>query len=347
MFGTELWKSDGTEAGTTRVRDINFGAANSTPSALLAVDPLLFNTDLFFVADDGVNGRELWRSDGTDAGTAIVRDINSGSGDSFPSSLTAINGVLFFAAYDGPVRGRELWKSDGTEVGTALVKDINTDMAADAGYSSPSFFTNVNGTLFFSANDGFHKVGLWKSDGTDAGSSWITSFNPSGTDPGPLYFAVMSSTLFFQANNAICGGVSLCGVELWQTDGTGAGTAQVKDINPETEGDSGPSFLTPVNTAVFFFTAFDGPASTGGGDHGVELWKSDGTVVGTCLVKDIWSGITTSNPFGLTAMNGELFFSADDGNHGVELWKSDGTDTGSTCGPTTGSGTVLVKDIQP
>jgi ELWxxDGT repeat protein len=101
-----------------------------------------------------------------------------------------------------------------------------------------------------------------------------------------------------------------------------------------------------VNSTVFF-TAIDGPATAGGGDHGVELWKSDGTETGTVLVKDIWSGPTTSNPFGLTAMSGALFFSADDGVHGVELWKSDGTDTGTTCDPGTGAGTCLVLDIKP
>lgn len=355
-FGIELWKSDGTEGGTVRVRDINFGAANSTPSVLLAVDPLVFNTDLFFVADDGANGRELWRSNGTDSGTVIVKDINPtlkdsndislGTEDSSPSSLTVMNGEVFFAAYDGPVRGRELWKSDGTLAGTVLVKDINTDTAVENGYSFPSFLTNVNGTLFFSANDGIHKVGLWKSDGTDAGSSWIMGFNPQGTDPGPLYFLGMNGTLFFQANNAICGGVFLCGVELWSIDGTGAGTAQVKDINPATEGDSGPSFLTPVNANIFFFTAFDGPASAGG-DHGVELWKSDGTEAGTCLVKDVWPGTTTSNPFGLTAMNGAMFFTADDGVNGVELWRSEGTDTGTACDQATGTSTRLVLNIRP
>lgn len=144
--------------------------------------------------------------------------------------------MVFFAAYDGTALGRELWRSDGTDAGTVLVKDINTDTAVENGYSFPSFLTNVNGTLFFQANDGFHKVGLWKSDGTDPGSSWIMGFNPQGTDPGPLYFTALNGTLFFQANDEICG-VSLCGVELWRSDGTGPGSVQVKDINPDTEGD--------------------------------------------------------------------------------------------------------------
>lgn len=98
-----------------------------------------------------------------------------------------------------------------------------------------------------------------------------------------------------------------------------------------------------MNSSVFFFTAFDGSAS----DHGVELWKSDGTDSGTCLVKDIWPGSTTSNPFGLTVMNGALFFSADDGTNGVELWTSEGTDTGTACDQATGTSTRLVPNIRP
>jgi ELWxxDGT repeat protein len=64
---------------------------------------------LFLWADDVVNGRELWKSDGTAAGTVLVGDIWSGSPSSFPAWLYYVNGTLFFSADDG-VNGRELWK---------------------------------------------------------------------------------------------------------------------------------------------------------------------------------------------------------------------------------------------
>jgi ELWxxDGT repeat protein len=92
------------------VRDINPGG-NSYPQYFTNV-----NGTVFFRADDGVNGVELWKSDGTSAGTVKVKDINP-TGSSFPYYLTNVNGTLFFRADDG-VNGVELWKSDGTPDGT-------------------------------------------------------------------------------------------------------------------------------------------------------------------------------------------------------------------------------------
>ena len=100
---------------------------------------------LFFAANDGTQGTELWKSDGTAAGTVLVKDINPGSAGFTPRYLTNVNGTLFFSANDG-THGVELWKSDGTAAGTVLVKDIRP--GSDGSY--PGNLTNVNGTLFFS-----------------------------------------------------------------------------------------------------------------------------------------------------------------------------------------------------
>jgi len=114
------------------------------------------NGTLFFSASDGTNGTELWKSNGTEAGTVLVKDIYYPGGSSSPVYLTDVNGVLFFRANDG-TNGIELWKSDGTEDGTVLVKDIYPGASG----SSPLFLTDANGTLFFSANDGTHGAELW------------------------------------------------------------------------------------------------------------------------------------------------------------------------------------------
>ena len=356
--GTELWKTDGTSAGTVLVRDINPGANSSIPSNLTNV-----NGTLYFSATDGTNGTELWKSDGTSAGTVLVRDINPGPNGSIPSNLTNINGTLYFSATDG-TNGTELWKSDGTSAGTVLVRDIFTGSgsssspsnltnitgtlyfsAADitngrelwksdgtsagtvlvrdinsGGSSSPSNLTNVNGALYFSASDGTNGTELWKSDGTSAGTVLVRDINPGPGSSSPFNLTNINGTLYFSATD------SSNGTELWKSDGTSAGTVLVRDINPGS-GSSNPSILININ-GTLYFSATDGST-------GIELWKTDGTSAGTVLVRDINSGSGISSPSNLTNINGTLYFSANDGTNGQELWKSDGTS----------AGTVLVRDI--
>jgi ELWxxDGT repeat protein len=124
--GQELWESDGTAAGTILVRDIHPGPRPLPPrSGYVGPYSLTeMSGTLYFAADDGVHGTELWKSDGTREGTAMVRDIHPGPVGSGPGFLTDVNGTLIFSASDG-VHGQELWKSDGTKAGTVMVKDID------------------------------------------------------------------------------------------------------------------------------------------------------------------------------------------------------------------------------
>ena len=111
----------GSAAATLSVRlfrDLNPGTDSGSPQNLVVV-----HGSLYFSATDGTNGVELWKTDGTAAGTVMVKNINS-TGDSSPANLTALNNILYFTANDG-TNGIELWKSDGTAAGTVMVKDIN------------------------------------------------------------------------------------------------------------------------------------------------------------------------------------------------------------------------------
>jgi ELWxxDGT repeat protein/cysteine-rich repeat protein len=196
VHGQELWKSDGTEEGTIMVKDINPGVNDAT----LYISSKYFTSlgsTLFFSAIDGKHGEELWKSDGTEAGTVVVKDIFPGKEDSYPQYFTNVNGTLFLTAYDN-VHGFSLWKSDGTEEGTVIVKRFR-----------PSQLTNANGTLFFTANDGIHGWELWKSNGTEEGTIMVGDINPGIYNASISNILNVNNQLFFTASDGIHGD------ELW------------------------------------------------------------------------------------------------------------------------------------
>jgi ELWxxDGT repeat protein len=300
------------------LKDINPGLADSIPFNPLTLNsPVFFqaNNLVYFAVNDGTHGVELWASNGTTAGTFLVKDINPGSASSYPAYLTNVNGTLFFSANDG-THGAQLWTSNGTAAGTFMVSDVNPA----SGGLSPQFLTNVNGTLFFAANDGSHGKQLWESNGTASGTAMVADINgTAGSDPAGL--TNVNGTAFFSANDGTHG------VELWESNGSAAGTRLVADINPGS-GNSYPAYLTNVN-GTLFFNAVDGT-------NGHELWESNGSAPGTFLVKDINPGPADSTPANMTNVSGTLFFSANDGN-AEELWESNGS----------AAGTFLLQDINP
>jgi ELWxxDGT repeat protein len=315
------------------------------------------NGILFFTSDADNHGTELWRSDGTEVGTYIVKDICPGIQSSSPDRLHAMNNLCYFYANDG-VHGVELWRSDGTEAGTWMVKDIASGSAS--GYSAVWWVASmiaVNGRLFFAADDGTHGSELWCTDGTETGTYLVADIYSGGASC-PHYMAQLSGNVYFMAFTA-------SGSRLWRSDGTLSGTCQVadmggdsltqsggklffengelycydgataylvKDINPS--GDSYPSYFTDVNGTLFFHA--DGP-------EGQELWKSDGTSSGTVLVKDI-NPTGHSYPEYLRAIGNTLYFSAEDAGGARELWKSDGTTAGTV---NVSAGIDGVEEITP
>ncbi|MEW6498305.1 MAG: ELWxxDGT repeat protein, partial [Cyanobacteriota bacterium] len=324
MFGGAVGNSltlPGNTSLTFRIQDINPGLSDSMSSFSSFTS---MNDELYFSANDGIHGFELWKSNGTAAGTALVRDINPGADSSNLSNLTALNSTLYFSADNGSV-GTELWKSDGTTAGTALVRDINP--GADS--SNLSNLTALNSTLYFSADNGSVGQELWKSNGTANGTQLVRDINPGAgsafSSNEQSNFASIGNTLYFSADNGSVG------TELWKSDGTAAGTQLVRDINPGAGSalsfNKQPNFASIGNTLYF---------SANNGSVGQELWRSDGTANGTTLVQDINPGVNSSDPSNLTALNGTLYFSANDGSLGRELWKSDEA-----------NGTALVQDINP
>jgi ELWxxDGT repeat protein len=155
----------------TLVKDLNTNPGSSDPNSFAVV-----GNNLFFAADDGIHGRELWKTDDTTGDTSLVKDLYPGGSSSDPNYLTNVNGTVFFEASDA-THTHALWKSDGTDAGTVLVKDTNP-----GGSSGVQDLLNVNGALFFIAMDpgSLGSSGrLWKSDGTLGVRYWSRTFIPT------------------------------------------------------------------------------------------------------------------------------------------------------------------------
>ncbi len=199
--GIELWKTDGTEAGTVLVKDINQGATTAGMSEDGGEAAVIDNV-MYFTANDTTHGYELWKTDGTEAGTVLVKDINT-AGSSEPRCLTVVGNNLFFAADDN-THGFELWKTDGTEAGTVLVKDINT--IGDSRISGGSKFRRMGSTeqlLVFSASDGIHDREPWVSDGTETGTFMIKDIDPNGESRPSNFHSIGNAVLFVTSEPSI------------------------------------------------------------------------------------------------------------------------------------------------
>lgn len=187
-----LWKSDGTAAGTVPVRTFEryWDAFFEHPRFLTNVRGTLYLT-----AYDEASGVELWKSDGTTAGTVVVKDIAPGLANSIPESLVEVGGTLYLTAVRNG--GAELWKTDGTEAGSVLLKRFLPWSDYNTKGRRPLWLANVNGVLYFAADDGVNGMELWKSDGTPAGTVLVGDAVPGGYALEPTNLTSVGRTLFF------------------------------------------------------------------------------------------------------------------------------------------------------
>lgn len=252
--GYEVWKSDGTPAGTTLLKDIYPGPESSDAfSFTSSTTPV--NGKLLFSADDGIHGRELWESDGTTAGTYMVKNIGQGGEGSsifYPFPGMVFHGYLYFSATtqrDVPV-GSYLWRSDASKIGTR--RFANPD---------PTSF-KVSGNLLFFLS-GYQ---LWVTDGTESGTKLVKDF----------MFGQMGTELKF----LVSAGDFLCFLRigrLWSSDGSPKLNTLLSDQLRVSR--LGRPYSTPFGKYLVFAGTDD--------LHGTELWRSDGTSSGTKLIKDI------------------------------------------------------------
>lgn len=245
--GWEPWRSDGTPDGTSLVKDVSPGGDKSSlpqsqAAGVQGVGFFTLTTSTYFQPP------QVWRTDGTEAGTRPLP-----SSGSRPYDLTISGGRLFYTA-SNLAAGGELWMSDGTEAGTHVVADISPGPAGSEPYS----LVDAYGTLFFTATEPTTGFELWRSDGSVAGTYRVKDIAPGANDSFPTNMYVADGLLYFAADDGVHGG------ELWVSDGTEAGTHMVTDLRPGPAWSS-PSGMVAVN-GVLYFAANDGVA-------GYELWK--------------------------------------------------------------------------
>lgn len=306
-YGTELWVSDGTEAGTSVVQDTIAGAGSSYPSNMACV-----NNKLIYSATNSSNGYEPWVSDGTSAGTMMLKDIVTGAGQSAPSGMTYSAGKVYFKASEG-INGVELWSTDGTSAGTSLVKNI----AAGSADSNPTNFVEMGGKTYFTASDSRGNE-LWSTDGTTVGTLFVSDINQTspGASSNPKDLYSWNGKLYFSADNGSIGR------ELWVTDGSNSGTTLIKDMFPgisDMLDQSNSTVNVPFfagTTAGLYFTA-NSPI------YAQEMWITDGTNSGTRLLVDAKTGPGFSYAKNAVAFNGKIYFSASSAYFGQELWSTD------------------------
>ena len=370
MYGLELWVYDPATMMASIAADIYPGATFSYPG-LWSGGFIEVGGKIYFDADDGTNGRELWVYDPTTMMASIAADISPGANPSNPGLSSEffieVGGKLYFDANDG-TNGVELWVYDPATMMASIAADINPTGPSNPGFD---FFIEVGGKLYFDAVDGTNGRELWVYDPVTMMASIVADINPGAdsSEPGTNIFIEVGGKLYFDTDDGTNGR------ELWVHDPAAMTTNMVADINP-----TGTSLF--INTFIevdgkLYFAAFDGtegelwvydpatmmaniaadinlnptgssfPGSSGpsrpgsrsklfievggkiyfdadDGTNGRELWVYDPGTMMASIAVDIYPGATPSFPGGVSQffkeVGGKIYFDADDGTNGRELW---------------------------
>ncbi len=338
--GTEMFVAAPGSTTVSLLGDIVPGPESSNP-----IGPVVLGSTGWFFAEDGTPGVEIWRTDGTAAGTVVDEDIAGPSfcrlfgvagklwiveapagggvlrvksGPGVPARvlqpvpdllayefLGGVNGLAVFVGESAAAAsGRELWVSDGTTAGTRQLAEL------EPGPGSPTVVAlgTSGGRLWFGARENRHGSELWVTDGTPAGTRLVVDLAP-GYAHGVLLDATRA--LPFGGGLVFCGSDGATGYEPWFSDGTAAGTYRIRDVEPGS-GSSSPKHFVEHAGQLWF-----GAWTTA---SGLELWSSDGTAAGTNQVVDLVPGADGSDAAPLASTSNGLLIAADDGQIGDEPW---------------------------
>ncbi len=353
----ELWSTDGTPAGTGRLRAFpgHLRILGTVGDAVLFATPVLVNS-----AD--TEPSRLWRSDGTregtfELGTVLGADLTNQ--DPMQSPALAFRNLLLFSGCT-PDGGCEPWTSDGTPEGTRRLREI----VPGPGGSAPYGFIAFAGRAWFFAED-LHGVGLWQTDGTSRGTQEVLGLPPFAS---PRHLFVQGTRLYFTEGVGDYGSAE--GAHLWTSDGTPAGTHLVLPFAP-THGGGGPQVISLGSglgdRAVFegvrgrgdfqlwitdpaarsahplthvaplphgrFFPF--GPTAAAGGRLLLtvdgRLWTSRGTLADTRPLDGCPQGCPAQATIwgALPAASGRVLVAAGSAASGTSLWTTDGTEAGT------------------
>ncbi|MEM6779858.1 MAG: hypothetical protein AAF670_19545, partial [Planctomycetota bacterium] len=321
--GRELWKTDGTSEGTALLLDILPGSDSSHPTLLTSFDGggTGFSAGLYFVADDGASGAELWRTTGSTETTHLHHEFALGAGDGEIDNISVVGNELYFVA------DRVLYNSDFV----ALHDDVGSLMPFDD-------------VLYFAGRDAAHGSELWRTDGTSQGTYLVADIMPGPGSATPFGGLEIGSDSQTEAKLLFGAFAGTNDIQLFSTDGTTAGTLQISDVPTGTFGQSfAPIRFTEVGPNEVYFEAFTA-------ETGRELWRTDGTALGTYLIEDLVAGPSPAfdeatgfpEPFidEIIGFRDRVFFRRDQSGLGEELYVSDGTadGTGLAIDILTGSG---------
>lgn len=368
LLEAQIWRSDGTASGTSLVFTMpqtSISNANAWTSDVGAKRNLSITGNLmFFTGYDPANGTELWMTDGTAAGTHIVKDIKPGTGNSAPLAFCKIGTEVFFSCHQNGLE-RKLWKTDGTEAGTVQVP------VAEPFFISDNAVGIANNKMIFFAHNTVDGYEPYVSDGTAAGTFMLKDIrsggNSSPSQTQNLHLSFNSRHCFFVAFNGTANA-------LWRTDGTGSGTIQLTpDAQAVSSGVSGGSY-TDIDESGMWMLDYNGGGSSErlfrsdgsiagtylvaqnlsyaqnikiyrnalwmaarntGAIFNVEPWRSGGNAASTNKAYDIANSTASSDPYGYFVKNGKLyFFAATSSPAGLNLYEHTGdfTFNGSQAG---------------
>jgi len=314
-----LYKTDGTTGNTILLE----GGSNAYISMILGV----LGDEILYIAGNAFSGEQpaLYKTTGDPGAGEFVIDYNQNNDFliAYPMHIVMDN-VLYFYGAEGNT-GYELWRTDGTAAGTYLVKDINPGIESSILFTAEKnqFFTELNGYIYFGAAEPVNGAELWRTDGTEAGTTMVANIDPSTPQiaqmgSNPAYFCTYNNAVYFSAYRPVDGR------ELWKTDGTSAGTVLVKDL---AAGDGSPTNLMEHNGSLYFSAYYP--------DQNYTLYKSNGTAAGTNAIRQPDNGGPITAPGdAFVSFKGKLFFSADNGQ-GSNIWYTDGTAAGTNFLPDT------------